>query len=862
MVFFRFQSSLLLSFALVSCISNSVPAADAERETLEQEHARLLKDILEQDAEPAHRCNGKKNAQKLISFNYTNENLVDIINTLAAEKQINVILPTKDATIKNKITIALEKKITLDDAWNLLITLLDMSGYSMIHMDDWIEIIKNTKEAINREPLPLYIGIAPEKLPDTEERIRYIYYLSNLKIAENANKSLEKPENELTLLLTKLLTEPNKAAGGLYFDQTTNAIVISDKSNLIRSAMQVIEHLDSLEVQEKLEFVKINHLEASKVADILKELQQVPGKNQYQVDPRAQLTEPATYFSRNVKIMPFGQQNSLILLGKQQDIERIKDFITKYLDIPIGEGKSILHVYKLQYLDADQFAPTLQRIVKTEVEKTTGQSAGPIAQQSKDRYFDEVIVKADKPLIKETEKNNFAGQYMGGNKLIIACREDDWGRIRKLIEELDTPQPQVILEVLIADLSYTDSRLLGSMLRNPQCFPMPEDMNFQSAQLTGVITNSTPPTSGASTANTIQSDLLRAYPTSSTNPTTTSWLNVVPPGGAAMSFNDSRTGSTWAVLEVLESIAQNNIISNPHVVGINNRKTEITIGEKRLLPDATTNTANVGASEIKRVWINAPLTLAITPRITSNDTVNLTIDLSISYFTNNSAKSDAPGEQTRNGRQVQTNANVNNRDILALSGLAIADDSDSYTQTPLLGNIPIIGWFFKQRQRQKNRLNLTVFICPTIVQPRLRGGMGEYTQEQILLSQQYSREGMLFASLQDPINRWFFQDTGQTGFDMLVANTIEAETGKPITKESVELKGEFRDISSEQPKGSIIEQTQQIIAQGASKNQPKSSITTMASETVRPEATKKAALDPRAAHIKELLKGLEGPTTA
>lgn len=857
MVFFRFQSSFMFTLALILCGYYAATILYAQDETLEHEHAKLLKEILEQDAEACRKGTHKKTPQKLISFNYINENLVDIINTLAAEKQINVILPTKDATIKNKITIALEKKITLDDAWNLLITLLDMSGYSMVQMDDWIEIVKNTKETINREPLPLYIGVPPVQLPDTEERIRYIYYLSNLKIAENANKSLEKPENELTLLLTKLLTEPTKAAGGLYFDQTTNAIVISDKSNLIRSAMQVIEHLDSLEVQEKLEFVKINHLEASKVADILKELQQVPGKNQYQVDPRAQLTEPATYFSRNVKIMPFGQQNSLILLGKQQDIERIKDFVSKYLDIPIGEGKSILHVYKLQYLDAAEFAPTLQRIVKSEVEKSTGQSAGPVAQQSKDRYFDEVIIKADKPILKETEKNNFAGQYMGGNKLIVACREDDWGRIRKLIEELDTPQPQVILEVLIADLSYTDSRLLGSMLRNPQCFPMPQDMNFQSAQLTGVITNSTPPTSGASTANTIQSDLLRNF--SSTG----SWPSVVPPGGALMSFNDSRTGSTWAVLEILESIAQKNIISNPHVVGINNRKTEITIGEKRLLPDATSNTANVGASEIKRVWVNAPLTLAITPRITSNDTVNLTIDLSISYFTNTSATSDAPADQTRNDRKVRTNANVNNRDILALSGLAIADDSDSYTQTPLLGKIPIIGWFFKQRQRQKNRLNLTVFICPTIVQPRLRGGMGEYTQEQILLSQQYSREGMLFASLQDPINRWFFQDTGQTGFDMLVANTIEADTGKPITQESVELKGEFRDLSSDQPTGSIVEQTQKIVAHNTPKKASQRVSTSVAAAAEAPPSstTKKAALDARAAQIKELLKGLEQPAT-
>ena len=89
-----------------------------------------------------------------------------------------------------------------------------------------------------------------------------------------------------------------------------------------------------------------------------------------------------------------------------------------------------------------------------------------------------------------------------------------------------------------------------------------------------------------------------------------------------------------------------------------------------------------------------------------------------------------------------------------------------------MAKIPIIGWFFKDRTNTTNKNNLTVFISPTIIQPRLRGGVGAYTKNHVQLAKSYSREGMLFDNLRDPITRWFFKtqkDDAETDIDDFLA---------------------------------------------------------------------------------------------
>src|SRR5258708_21381045 len=74
----------------------------------------------------------RKIRKKLISFNFENEDLVTIANSIASELQINLVLPLPPHTITAKVTLHNQRKITLDEAFTKLYTLFDTAGYAMV----------------------------------------------------------------------------------------------------------------------------------------------------------------------------------------------------------------------------------------------------------------------------------------------------------------------------------------------------------------------------------------------------------------------------------------------------------------------------------------------------------------------------------------------------------------------------------------------------------------------------------------------------------------------------------------------------------------------------------------------------------
>lgn len=671
----------------------------------------------------------KKNVEKTIQFNFTDENLVDVINQLAAEKDANIVLPMGVNAIASKLTLHVEEKMTLDEAWTLLYTILDVAGYSLISKTNNMFIIVKNSKLITKEPLPIYINIPPEKLPDSDERIRYLYYLSNIKLSEAG-------ENELITAIREIL--PDTATYKI--DQATNAILLNDKANNIRSVMHILTRLDQTGFHEIPKFIKLRYASAKIVEtlfnDILKPADDI---HRYRLDTR-KLNE-ATYFSRHIKIIAEERLNILIVLGRPQAVNRVEEFIHKYIDVELDSGKSILHVYQLQYLDASTFEPILQRIVESTRPGGTGQAR---AGAPTERIFDGVIIKADNP------QGAAEGTAFGGsNKLIIAARNKDWNRIKELIEQLDKPQPQVILEILVADLTIEDNRILGALTRNPQNIPLPKDVNLQTAQISSVIVDN------LDNPTTIAADLLKKAFKDDGSPATTeadatkSVAGILTPGSGVLAMND-KDGKTWGVLQVLKLFEHKKVISNPHVIAVNNEEAKIIIGEERFVQDEGVGSPG-GATTSKKKWVKANLEIKIKPRISSKANVNLTVEVDIEDFV-----SGALTDANRVRRNVVTNANVGSGDILALGGLIRIDTENGVSGTPILGNIPILGYLFKKRTGKTNKTNLTVFISPTIIEPKLRGGINEYTKEYINLSKKYANEGMLFETLKEPITRWFF----------------------------------------------------------------------------------------------------------
>src|SRR5438132_5469456 len=131
-------------------------------------------------------------------FNYENEDIITIINALATLKNLNIIFPPGDI-LNVKVTLHMEKKVTLTQAWDILNTLLDVAGFFIVPQGSLMRIVRSGKE-ISREPVPTYIGTDPHDLPNNDQPIRYLYYLANIKVSDDQ-------QSELMGILKDLLPE-------------------------------------------------------------------------------------------------------------------------------------------------------------------------------------------------------------------------------------------------------------------------------------------------------------------------------------------------------------------------------------------------------------------------------------------------------------------------------------------------------------------------------------------------------------------------------------------------------------------------------------------------------------------------------
>lgn len=680
----------------------------------------------------------------LVSFSYSRVNLTTIINQLAQYKSYNIIFPVGQNAINAVVSLSLKEPMSVDKAWDVLISILDVAGYTVIPKENTISIVKNNKD-ICRESYTTFIGTEPKDIPDSHETIRYVYYLSNIRFTEKSG------ENELATLYKALM--PPEAL--FTFDQTSNAIIMVGKTNELKAYMDIVVQLDQIKFHEAFEIVPLQHTNASTIAQIINEnLIKQDNTNRYRIDAKRP-PENAYYISPFTKIIPIPQANKLILLGTQQSIERVRDFINNTLDIDLSKNtdhsQSILHVYELQYRDAESLAEVLRKVVESSRTGGSEQSRGKNTTGGPERAFEEVIVMADKP--KRAEES----QFFGGNKLIVACSNKDWEQIEKLIEKLDQPEEMVFIEILVADLTLGDSRSLSSQFRVPAKFAMPSSMEMQSGQLE--TTSGAPAIIGSpnnDNPTSIDGDLLRNV---ITGDSPQSLASFVIPGSTLISLNDS-DGKTWGLVDILNSLNNSKTISHPHVTCANNQKIVIANGEQRLLQDEASG--GTGAPVTRNKFINAELKVELTPRITG-DSIYMQTKISINDFF------DTEGNQTV--RQIEVNVIVPSGGIFACGGLVKVINSETVSKVPVLGDIPIIGpLFFSKKNSSITQNNLVVFISPTIIRSQFHQELSEHTKDYIEIAQSYGKNSGLFDALKDPITHWFFHTSSQT--EESIANFI------------------------------------------------------------------------------------------
>lgn len=729
---------------------------------------------------------------KKILFQFKNEPLSEVINYLAQIMKINVVLPAGDDVLSQTLTFQLPEKITIARAWEHILTILKVTGYSVIDQNNFYYVKKNGP-GINKEPLPLFVQTPADQLPNDDQRIRIIYYFSNLNVGAAPNTGGGAPSS-LTTILQNILSPTSN----FMVETSMNAVVISDYSRNIKSALSLLEKLDVHGPTDHVAIVKLKHTNATMIAQLFQQLipSSVPQTQNDAFSGASSLpqmtdagsgpvpmTANSPYFSQSTRIVAVPRSNSLILMGRREALEHIQHFIKTNIDVELKTGVSVVHIYNLEYMDAQTLAPILQNIVSSQsggnqasssgvYGSGTGQSTATGSTQGHERFFNGVIIMAEP--ISQANSNTGSGSQStwwstadsvdasastpppaqrGGNRLIVAATQEDWIRIKKLIKEMDTPQPQIALEVLVVDLTLTGLKVLGSQLRDLAGLSW-NSIHGQTSNLGSLVVDGNPdPTA----ANALQSNLLEPVNNSSYSSDPNATLaNQATAGSLIMALRDKGTNTMWWVSQLLRSSQYAKVLAQPFAVALNNQQTTFGTTDNRILPGNATVVK--GANVVQLQQITATINLVIQPRISENGNINLGLNISITQFS-----SADQGNGNQNSRQITTNANVKDGEVLILGGLTKNKLSAEELEVPILGKIPVLKWFFSRKQKTTTQENLMVFICAKKMTRSTNAFYDIFTGDKIAhATSSLESHGETFESLRDPINRWFFGSQGET----------------------------------------------------------------------------------------------------
>jgi len=654
-----------------------------------------------------------------IYLNFESASLNSVVNYLAEQKKINLIpMPSivKDLEAK-KVSLTTHEVLSLESAWDVLLTLLEMNGYSIINVDNVYRIVASTTD--EKEPLPIYSsqkGTKPEDLPDSDLVVRYIYILKNIatKVASD--------------ILTNLLG-PNKVR----INEQLSTCIITDKCFNIKSAMKIIMELDVGGLREAIRIKRLKYTDATYIhqvfSNIIAEKEKGDTKTIRIITPNAK--KEIAYFSSDTKIIPETQRNSLIFLGLEKNINKIVEFIEKYLDIPMDEAATRIHIKELKYVKATDLKKILDVLVKPPTTPAAAGATTPPKIVGEFKFFEDVMIEAENPKAEGDQER------ATGNRLVISCGKEDWKRLEHLIEKLDKPQPQVGIEVMVVDIDNEDAKNLGTQIRQKTGKSIGHGFNAFTANLKSITVNED---------------------TTSENyaPYNPNLIDAATGNQGTTSITFGKEGDIWAVIQSFLSSTHTEILSQPYIVTNNNQKCTVSVKTTKQILGKISND---GYKQVQNYEpYPASTILNIIPRINSDGIIDLNLDVTLNEFTGEGV-SDQPD---KTNRAITTRASMATGEVLVIGGLRKDKVTDNNYKTPILGDVPIIGSLFKSRQKTINKTNLYVFIRPSIIKPKFEGGADEYTQLKLDYAKYQIFNAEEIQKTKDPIQRWFFKPEKQS----------------------------------------------------------------------------------------------------
>ena len=181
--------------------------------------------------------------------------------------------------------------------------------------------------------------------------------------------------------------------------------------------------------------------------------------------------------------------------------------------------------------------------------------------------------------------------------------------------------------------------------------------------------------------------------------------------GGTLPAGSSETGvAIGASLDFLQTKGASKTVSSPSILCVNNQESSIYVGKTLSFLTGNAATAGVATNSFKREDVG--LTLKIKPRVSSDDKVTLDVE---TILENVLPIVDTNAQPVTTKQTVLTQAILRHGESIIIGGLVKTYNTTIETKVPILGYIPLLGWFFTHNSTQEQQDNLIVILTPYII---------------------------------------------------------------------------------------------------------------------------------------------------
>lgn len=652
-------------------------------------------------AKPANYPN--LNGAQTVEFNFPQGiDLMQLIRMMAQATGRNFILGDD---IKGSVTVIAHKPLTVPEAYEAFLSILEVSGYTTVAVGANTKIVP-TSGAANS---PLRVGEGG-KIPFTDNFVTQIIQLENVAATD----------------ISGFVKDLSGKSAKIMAYAPTNTLIITDSGVNIRRVYNIINQLDVAAPKSKLKIIPLQHATASEVEQVINELygdegsssnnkstskaksSRAKSKNKKSNETSSTATNVGEEGKYIDKIISDERTNSIIIRANEEALDAVADLVAK-LDVDVDPAsRAQIHVVYLEHAKAEDIAQVLSNLSQgtgssTKNNRSTSRNnrnnrnnnnnnnnnnAASKTAAAADSSAASVVAAFDSGIRITHDENT--------NSLVIIATPDQIQYVKQVIDKLDIRRKQVFVEAVVLELSSDEQYEfgLGAHMGNAN-----DDgtVSIFSSQLNG---------SSYGLSADLLSGMAMGVFGEAINVSVSDGL-----GGTA----DVAVPAFGVALNALQSNSSVNILSTPNILTLDNEEASIVVGRNIPFP-VSTGRDNNNNPIISYQREDVAITLKVTPQINESNYVTLTVFQEVQEVEEDSQGLDvSTAGFITSKRSADTTVLVRDNQTVVIGGLIGTTDTTVETKIPLLGDIPIIGKAFRGSRTKSRKSNMLIFLTPHVI---------------------------------------------------------------------------------------------------------------------------------------------------